>query len=137
MTLAQRNGTTVGYGFIYPRNVSAERRLLSETSPVEAALKNLTTLEASLDELRNKVEARKLELLRLAQESGEAAYNATLREAEGEKTDLVDAIRKSAEKEAGEIVEHGHAEMEAFNAKAKGTRDAVKALVVQILLSEA
>jgi len=110
---------------------------LSETSSVEAALKNLTTLEASLDELRKKVEARKLELLRLAQEGGEAAYNATLKEAEGERTDLVEAIRKSAEKEAGEIVAHGHAEMAAFNAKAKDIREAVKALVVQILLSEA
>lgn len=110
---------------------------MSETSPVEAALKNLTTLEASLDELRKNVETRKLELLRLAQESGEAAYNATMREAEGEKADLVEAIRKSAEKEAGEIVEHGNAEMAAFNAKAKGIRDPVKALIVQILLSEA
>ncbi len=110
---------------------------MSETSPVEAALKNLTTLEASLDELRKKVEARKLELLRLAQESGEAAYNSTLREAEGEKADLVEAVKKSAEKEAAEIVEHGHADMAAFNAKAKNIRDAVKVLVVQVLLSEA
>jgi vacuolar-type H+-ATPase subunit H len=106
-------------------------------SPVEAALKNLTTLEASLDELKKKVEARKLELLRLAQESGEAAFSATLKEAEGEKADLVEAIKRSSEKEAAEIVAHGHAEMATFNSKAKDIRETVKALVVQILLSEA
>jgi vacuolar-type H+-ATPase subunit H len=110
---------------------------LSETSPVEAALKNITSLEASLDELRKKVEAWKVELLRLAQESGEAAYAATVSEAEGERNDLVEAIRKSAEKEAAEIVAHGQSEMAAFNARAKGSRDAVRALVMQILLNEA
>ncbi len=110
---------------------------MSETSPVESALKNLTALEASLDELKKKVEARKVELMRLAQESGETAYGATIREAEAEKADLVEAVRKSAEKGASEIIAHGQSEMNAFNARAKGSRDAVKALVTQILLGEA
>ena len=110
---------------------------MSESSPVEAAMKNLTALEASLDELKKKVEARKLELMRLAQESGDAAYNSTVKEAEGERTDLIEAVKKSAEREASEIVAHGHAEMAAFNSKAKGSREAVRALVMQILMSEA
>ena len=110
---------------------------MSETSPVETALKNLTSLEASLDELKKKVEARKLELLRLAQESGQAAYDATMKEAEEEKMELVEAVRKSAEREAAEIVEHGHMEMSSFNSKAKGSRDVVRDFVVQILMSEA
>jgi vacuolar-type H+-ATPase subunit H len=110
---------------------------LSETSPVEAALKNITSLEASLDELRKKVEAWKVELLRLAQESGEAAYTATVSEAEEEKNGLVEAVRKSAEKEGAEIVGHGREETAAFSAKAKRNRDAVKAFVMQVLMSEA
>jgi vacuolar-type H+-ATPase subunit H len=110
---------------------------LSETSPVEAALMNLTSLEASLDDLKKKVEAKKVELLRLAEESGEAAYNSTMREAEQERAELLAAVKKSAEREAAEIIAHGHAEMEAFNAKAKGSREAVRELVMQILMSEA
>ena len=110
---------------------------MSEASPVEAALKNLTSLEASLDDLKKKVEARKLELMRLAQESGEAAYNSTLREVEEEKSDLIETTKKSAEKEAAEIVRHGKAEKAAFEAKANESRAAVRTLVLQILMSEA
>jgi vacuolar-type H+-ATPase subunit H len=110
---------------------------LSETSPVEAALKNLTSLEASLDELRKRVEARKTELLRLAQERGEEAYGATIKEVEGERTSLIEAVRKSAESEASQIVAQGRREMDEFEAKARGSKDAVRAFIVQILMSEA
>lgn len=110
---------------------------MSETSSVEAALKNLTALEASLDELRKKVEARKAELIRLAQESGEAAYNATVREADQERTDLVESVRSSAEDEAAGVVKQGHDEVDTFDSKAEANKDAVKSLILQILMGEA
>lgn len=110
---------------------------MSETSPVETALKNLTSLEASLDELKKKVEARKVELLRLAQEKGEAAYGAAVKEVEGERSSLIEAVRKSAESEASQIVAQGRREMGEFEAKAKGSKDAVRAFILQILMGEA
>ena len=110
---------------------------MSETSPVETALRNITSLETSLDELRKKVEARKVELLRLAQEAGESAYASTVKEAEDEKAELVTAVQKSSGAEAAAIVAHGQGEMASFNARAQKSREPIKDLIMQILLSEA
>lgn|GEM_PF-2566935 len=106
-------------------------------SPVETALKVLYDLERSLDELKKRAEAYKVEIGRLAEEKGQEAYRAAVEEAEREKEELISAVRTTTQAEVEGIISQGRSKVDSFKARAEAQRQEVRELIVGVLLDEA